>query len=141
MAVDKKGDYYNPPSDYQDMDGNWKTFTYIDHDKHTSRTKSGRETQETLDEKKKRLEEIRANLRAFKENKILEILSLPPAPLVEEHDSFLNKVLLAEIVIRDSEPVTWNEKVIREACDVNEDFLNLLHSRILKFHNINNVED
>lgn len=141
MAVDKKGDYYNPPSDYQDMDGNWRTFTYIDHDKHTSRTQSGRETPEVLAEKRKRLEEIRENLRQYRESRIQEILSLSPAPLVKEDDSFINKVLLAEIIIRDSEPVTWNEKIIREICEINEDFLKMLHSRITTFHNINNMED
>lgn len=141
MAVDKPGDYYNPPSDYQDMDGNWKTFTYIDHDKHTTRTNSGRETKEVLDLKKERLEKIREELRLFKENKIKEVLSLPACAVVMESDSFLNKVLLVEILIRDSELMTWNEPVLREVCSINEGFLNLLYSRVLNFHNINNVED
>lgn len=133
MAVDKKGDYYNPPSEYQDLDGNWKTFTYVDHDKKTRISTHVSSPEEIEQRKQEKIE---------RRNKtISEILSLPPAPLVQENDSFLNKVLLAEIVIRDSEPVTWNEKVIREACEVNEDFLNLLHTRILAFHNINNVED
>lgn len=133
MAVDKKGDYYNPPSEYQDLDGNWKTFTYVDHDKKT-KISTHVSTPEEIEQRKKE--------KIDRRNKtISEILSLPPAPLVQENDSFLNKVLFAEIVIRDSEPVTWNEKVIREACEVNEDFLNLLYSRILAFHNINNVED
>lgn len=141
MAVDKKGDYYNPPSEYQDLDGNWKTFTYVDHDKHTSRTQLGRESPETLDAKKIEIERIREELRQYRENRIKEILSLPPAPLIEENDSFLNKVLLAEIILRDSEPVTWNEKILREVCEINEDFLRLVHSRILLYHNINNIED
>lgn len=142
MAVDKKGDYYNPPSDYFDpRDEQWKTFTYVDHDKNTSRTKLGRETEEVLAEKKKVVEELNESLKEYRENKIKEILSLPPAPLVEEHDSFLNKVLLAEIIIRDSDPISWNEKIIREICDVNEDFLNMLYFRIRTFHNINNIED
>lgn len=42
MAVDKKSDYYNPPTNYRDIDGNMKTFTYVDHDKHVTRLKLGR---------------------------------------------------------------------------------------------------
>ena len=40
MAVDKKSDYYTSSNTYTDLDGNLKTFTVVDHDRHTSRLKS-----------------------------------------------------------------------------------------------------
>lgn len=141
MAVDKKGDYYNPPSDYQDLDGNWKTFTYIDHDKHISRTQSGRETEEALLAKEARLKEAREALASYKESLIKEILALPACNVRKDNDGFMNQVMLEEVLIKSSSPMTWNEKIIREASAVNEDFLHLLHKRVLSFHSINNVED
>jgi len=33
MHIKKKAEYYTPPDNYRDLDGNLKTFTYVDHDK------------------------------------------------------------------------------------------------------------
>lgn len=59
--MDKKSKYSPAPTNYTDHDGQTKTFTVIDHDRHVTRTQMGRERKEkvtVLDELHKTVEEI-----------------------------------------------------------------------------------
>ena len=110
MAVDKKGDYYNPPSAYTDLDGNLKTFTYIDHDRHTSYVDSmARETEETRKAREQELIILNKSISEEREKSINAILSLPAISFLQSRNTFAE-----DCIIRDQEKgIIWDENFIR----------------------------
>jgi hypothetical protein len=99
MAVDKKSDHYNPPTNYKSIDGNMKTFTYVDHDKKT-KISTSRTSEEEINR-------INKELADYKESLINEILSLPASlcPLTY-HDFTIKGEGVKEI--------KWNEAMLKD---------------------------
>jgi hypothetical protein len=120
MAVDRKGDYVgNHGGHYTDIDGQSKMFTYIDHDRHTSRTQSGRESDEVKERKAKELEELRASIKKINDDKISAILAMPPYDMGIGETDFVKKVLYTNLILRD--PPRWEENMVREICTIDKD--------------------
>lgn len=135
MAVDRKADHVgNHGGAYTDIDGMRKQFTYIDHDRHTSRVDTfARESDEVKEARKKRLEDIRKGLKEYNNKMIAEILALPAVNAVRGTDTFIEQALYQEFVKRSVEDgITWNEPVLRAACDINTNLCRDLHMRVWK---------
>lgn len=134
MAVDKKSDHVgNHGGGYTDIDGMSRQFSYVDYDrKLPSRTESGRESEEAKAEKAKRLEDLRADIKAYIDRRIEEILVLPAVNAVSTEDNFVDKAIYEDLIIRDikTKTIFWNEKVLREACHINQDLCRNLFLRV-----------
>lgn len=132
MAVDKKSDHVgNHGGAYSDIYGHSRNFTYIDHDRHTSRTQLGRESASTLEEKQQRLDALQKEIKDHNDQMIEEILALPAVNAVRNEDNFIDKALYEEFIIRSVDTgITWNEQVLREACTLNHNLCRELHQRV-----------
>lgn len=101
---------YTPPTNYEDMDGNMKTFTYVDHD---VKTKISAEVKETTAERKERERWMKQWLK----EQIEEILQFPAA-------SIASHPVYSELIIRTEEGFVWNkEKVIEYLTNNRSSFL------------------
>ena len=118
MAVDKKSDYYNPPADYQDRDGNWKNFTYVDHDKKLSMK---------IMPSNEEIQDAKTQLKEYKEKKIAEILSLPAICAVMNKDDRNEEFVERNI---EEKSVKWREEVVRNACMINVDLCRNLFNEV-----------
>lgn len=119
MAVDKKSQHVgNHGGAYTDIDGMSKQFTYIDHDK---KTKVSRATKENL-------EDLQIVMRTFAEMAIEEILAMPAVNAVRNPDG-----LYEEFITRDPEKgITWNERVVKDACMINSTLRSNLWNQVWK---------
>ena len=125
MAVDRKGDYVgNHGGAYTDIDGMSRQFTIIDHDRHTSRTKMGRESDEVKAQKTKKLEELAASIKKNNDDKISAILAMPPYDMGMGQDDIVNKILFTNLILRD--PPRWEENMVREICSIDKDLCSRL---------------
>lgn len=96
-----------PPSHrtYDDLEGNVKQFTYVDHDKKPTFAVGINEP----------VEESHNKVKAWKELRIKQLLLLSAAVIAR----IPNADRYQEFVTRDPEKgVLWNETVIRNYCDV-----------------------
>jgi hypothetical protein len=110
-----------PPthSHYDNLDGNIKNFTHIDHDKKLKVAVGGKES----------LEDLQESLRQYKQDNIERILLLPAYAILvgqapERYEEF---------VIRDlkSGEIKWNETVVRNYCETVGMYENyVLHLRV-----------
>ena len=121
--MDKKGNYYTSPDNYTDIDGNLKTFTYIDHDKKTSISMST-ETEEEREERKK-------NHKTLLQQTIDEIIEFPAIYAAYPEDDMLKAHLFNEI-INSEDGVKWDIPILKEICMIDRDFALLLRSRLWK---------
>ena len=119
-----KKDYYTSPDNYTDIDGNLKTFTYVDHD---IKTKISTSIPETIEEKEKRIKEQKSIL----EETILEILEFPAIYSAYPEDDMLQAHLFNEI-INSTNGITWDETILREVCRLNREFAYTLRRRLWK---------
>ena len=123
MATDKKSDYYTGAEGYTDLDGQSKQFTYIDHDiksKVSFHDDSPEAMEKVNKEIKTRLEEI-----------IQEILQFPAIYAAYPEDDMLKAHLYNEI-IDSTDGVKWDEKILREVCEIDREFAATLHNRLWK---------
>lgn len=90
-------DQYNPPDNYRDLDGNMRTFTYIDYSKKPKKSMYMKD--EDLDPKEA--------LRLAKIEMQDEILALPASLFPMEFEEF---------IIRDvpNQIIKWNEPMVRD---------------------------
>ena len=111
---------YTPPSDYRDLDGNHKTFTYIDHDIKTSIS--------TSTSSKKEVEKIKEDRERMMNECIEEILALPAVAAAGVADN-----IYEQFIIRDLEKgIIWNETVVRNALVLNDTLRYQLHTVLWK---------
>lgn len=103
MAVDKKSDHYTSPANYKALDGQMRTFTYIDHDK---KTKIGA-VNVTPEQILKAKDEFKQSL----EREIDKILALPAVNAVRNPDG-----LYEEFIERSEDKgIIWRPEMLREA--------------------------
>lgn len=98
MAVDRPGDYYNPPTNYEDLDGNLRTFTYRDFDKRPI-PMGGKITEEEAKEAKEGIKNYRTELQE-------RILSLPASLCPFDYQDFTVRG-------EGKDTITWNQEMIK----------------------------
>lgn len=125
----KRKDYLTSYDTYTDRDGNLKQFTVIDHD--VKKPVGGRESKETKDRKKKELEELRKSIKSSSEEKIDEILLFPPIYAAYPEDDFVQAHIFNEIISTDN-GIAWDEKILREVCEIDKGFSHKLFGRVWK---------
>lgn len=116
--MDKKSDHYTSAKNYTDLDGQSKSFTFIDHDKKT-KVSTGKVT-------KKELAAIKDANRAYKKFVIENILDIPASICPYEYQDF---TVRGEGV----SAILWNESMIRdEGLDIVKltSLLNILENRL-----------
>lgn len=117
MAVDKKGDHVgNHGGAYIDINGMSRQFTIIDHDRHTSRTKSGRESEESKLAKQERLANLQKEIATINQKRILATLSLPPYDMSIGETDPIRKIIFSSFL--NKETVCWDENVVKSACEI-----------------------
>ncbi len=99
--MDKK-DYYTSPDNYQDIDGNMKTFTYVDHD---VKPTISAHVPETKTEKQEREEWMANNLKET----IEEVLQFPAAAIAHTPNE-----MYQALIMRTESGIKWNEKAVIE---------------------------
>lgn len=129
MAVDKKSDYVgNHGGAYTDMDGMARQFTVIDHDRHTSRTQLGRESEETKEDREQRLSNLRTSITEARERRINEILAMPAISFVKSGNTFAE-----DCIIRDLEKgIIWDEKFVRGFLEARPDMVYVMYNSVWK---------
>lgn len=118
MAVDRPGQYYNPPANYHDPDGQLKTFTYRDLDK----KKIPMGTVVTPEE----LKEIKESEKTYKEQLIERILAVNAAFCPLEYSDYT--VRGANVT-----QLTWNETMLRDSgvgTQILRDLVVILENRV-----------
>jgi len=118
MAVDRPGQYYNPPDNYHDPDGNLKTFTYIDYDK----KKIPMGTVVSQEE----LKEINEGQKTYKEQLIERILAVNAGFCPLEYSDYT--VRGANVT-----HLTWNEAMLRDSgvgTQILRDLVVILENRV-----------
>jgi len=93
MAVDKKSDYYTSAQNYTDLDGQSRSFTFIDHDKKT-KIATG-----SVEGATKQLAEDRKNL-------VDRILLLPASAC---------PAIFSDFTVRGEAGIHWNTAMISDA--------------------------
>ncbi len=88
----KKSDYYTSPDNYRDIDGNMKTFNYIDHD---SKTKVSMSTDTSS-----------FNEKEYRKDLLERILDIEAVYCPIEFQDF--------VVRGDVENITWNEIMLSD---------------------------
>lgn len=83
MAVDKKSQHYTSAKNYTDLDGNSKSFTFIDHDVKTKIAAKVTSPEE--------IEEAKSGLKDYKKQIINRILSIPPSVCPEIFHDFTKR--------------------------------------------------
>ena len=135
MAVDRKADYVgNHGGAYTDENGMSRQFTYVDHDRKLSSRVSGGESKEYKAQKKKKLEDLKAQIKKRNDEKIEQILCLPAINAVMSHDDFVDAQLYEEFITRSADiGITWNEEMVRSACTINHELCRNLHIRVWRY--------
>jgi hypothetical protein len=119
MAIDKKSQHYTSAKNYRDLDGNTRSFDFIDHD---VKTKIGTNKPLEPTEKEKLEEDIRKN----RENQINKILEIPAAYCADVFQDFT--------IRGDVTKITWNETMLR---DPGMDMIKLMNIYILANNKMN----
>lgn len=129
MATDKKGQHVgNHGGAYTDNDGMSRQFTYIDHDKHTTRTKSGREAVETVEEKEKRIKELTDSISLNNQKRIDEILAMPAVAFAMSGNTFSE-----DCIIRDEKKgIIWDETFTRNFLTIRTDMIYVISNIVWK---------
>lgn len=88
---------YVPPANYDDMEGNVKQFTYVDHD---IKTKVSNHISGNIDD-------VRNAIKKYREDKIEEVLAMPAVSIgdMEQYQVLIN---------RSAEGITWNKNAVKE---------------------------
>jgi hypothetical protein len=107
--MDRKSDYYTSAQHYRDLDGNSKSFTFVDHDVKPSIS--------VTSSTKEDIELIKKEVRDHTERVIEEILSFPAVNILKNSYG-----MYEEFVIRNAEKgvIEWNEEMVRNACRIND---------------------
>jgi len=129
MAVDRKADHVgNHGGTYTDIEGMSRQFTVIDHDKHTSRTQMGRETEEIKKKKEQERIELTKQLMEVKERSIQQILAMPAISFLKSGNTFAE-----DCIIRDVEKgIIWDETFVRNFLEVRPDMMYVMFNTIWK---------
>jgi len=119
MAVDKKGDYVGTHGGaYTDENGMSRQFTYVDHDRHTSRLKT-RETEVEKKERERKASELHAEVKAAQIRRVDEILALPAVAFAMSGNTYAE-----DCIIRDLEKgIIWDETYVRNFLDIRSDMI------------------
>ena len=113
--MDKKSDHYTSAETYRDLDGNYKQFTFIDHDikKYAMPITSISESE-------------LADLKRTREEAIEAILAMPAISLLRSGNT-----LAENYIIRDQEKgIIWHEKAVKEALIINPDLIYLFSNTV-----------
>jgi hypothetical protein len=129
MAVDKKSDHVgNHGGTYTDIDGASRQFTYIDHDRHTTRTQSGREDKDYLAQKEDEKKRLHEKVMESRRRSIEEILCMPAVKFLESGNLFAE-----DCIIRDPEKgIIWDETYVKNFLDVRPDMIYTMANTLWK---------
>jgi hypothetical protein len=92
---DKKSDHYTSAQHYKDLDGNMRSFTFVDHDKKTK-------INTIMDTNK---DQVARDLQDYRESLIEKILNLPVTACPSIFDDFKT---------RGNDALIWNEAMVRD---------------------------
>lgn len=116
MATDKKSDHYTSAKNYTDIDGQSKTFTFVDHDVKTSIA-----TTASVD-----IQQVKGELKEYRESVILCILATPASLCPSIFQDYTSR---GQGIIQ----ITWNEKMLRDpgmSIDRLRDLKTMLDNRV-----------
>lgn len=111
MATDRKSDHYTSAQHYRDLDGNSKSFTFVDHDVKTSIS--------VTSSTKEEVEELKRQIVKDTENSINAILALPAVNALRDPHGMYESLIKRNM---EKGVIEWDEEMVRNMCKIDSTF-------------------
>lgn len=121
MATDRKSDHYTSAQHYRDLDGNSKSFTFVDHDVKPSIS--------VMSSSKEEIENLKKEISEHTENSIKAILSMPAVNALNDSNGMYSHLVKRNI---EKGIIEWDEDVVANMCRIDSVFMYNLSNTLWK---------